>query len=179
MLIKFSVISMLILYSNTVFSNDSTILKEIHKSSVDIENYSNNEAIQKDMFIQLRSKANITNKKLSSNEIDKKVREYISKSYAPILIKNYAQIYSEMIKENKDFSNCKNPVPIKPAKDILKALCLKEDNGNYKIQYMTNGYSQGWSVVASYLFSKAQESQKLIAIDLQLKKGIKAYVEGI
>lgn len=152
----------------------------LHKVSKNIEQYSNHELISNSLYEQIRPRANITNKELSPDQIDKRVRKYVSEKYAPALINNYSKIYSEMRKANKDFTSCEKLVPIKPDEDVLKSLCLKEQNNILKVQYMTNGYSQGWSKSAVFVFRYVKGTAKLVSIELQpVDEGVKAYVEGI
>jgi len=179
--LKYLATIILILCASASLASDvqSHIKNKLHKASENIERFSNHELINDSLYEQIRTRANITNKKLSANQIDKKVRKYVSEKYAPALVKNYELVYSELRAAKKDFSTCKNVTPIKSGEDVLKALCLKEENKTIKVQYMTNGYSQGWSKAAVFVFSDIKGVFQLISIELQFKEGTKAYVEGI
>ncbi|WP_289028953.1 hypothetical protein [uncultured Paraglaciecola sp.] len=116
---------------------------------------------------------------MSEQQVDDKVRQYIADKYMPVLIMNYQHIYTQLHDNSGVFSNCDKVTAIKPGEDVLKALCLKEDNNQIKLSYMTNGYSQGWNTSMTLVFNTIEEEYVLTSIELHLKNGVKAYVEGI
>ena len=44
---------------------------------------------------------------------------------------------------------------------------------------MINGYGKGWSKTAGFVFTTIAGTLQLVSIELPLKEGTKAYVEGI
>tara|TARA_B100000749_G_scaffold280568_1_gene277298 strand:+ start:454 stop:999 length:546 start_codon:yes stop_codon:yes gene_type:complete len=181
MVFKTLIVFWLITFSSTLFASDdqSELKLALHNISGNIDKFTNYELVNNSVYEHIRPRANITNKELSSKEIDDRTYKYVSEKYAPILVKNYSQIYSEMRQENKDFTQCESYTPIKPNEDILKSLCLEYLNGNVTVKYMTNGYSQGWSTAASFSFSYINGVTELTSIELQSAEGQKFYVEGI
>jgi hypothetical protein len=161
-------------------SPDLAVLKiALHKASEKIEENADSEKISEALYQQLRPRAKVTNMELSESEVDLKVREYIEQQYAPVLIDNYSQIYGELRKVNKDFTNCENPEPLDPRSDILKALCVEKDGESMRVRYLTNGYSQGWSETLVFLFDLEADKATLVQTVLQLGEGVEAYVPGM
>ena len=148
-------------------------------NNLGVENSINHESIADSLYEQIRPRAKITNKELSSEEIDKRVKKYIAEKYAPALISNYSQLYSKLKTAKKDFSSCDNLEPIEPGKDVLASLCITQQNDSVLVQYMTNGFGRGWSKSVVFVFRRSRDSFVLSAIELQPKEGVKAYVEGI
>jgi hypothetical protein len=155
------------------------VISQLHAASQSIYKYSNLERITESLYAQIRPRAKVTNKQLSEKQVDEKVRKYVAEKYALALIGNYSIIYGELQSQKKSFSNCDDIEPIKEKEDILKALCLRKLEGAIKVQYMTNGYCKGWSETAGFIFSSIADKLQLVAIELYLKEGAKAYVEGI
>jgi hypothetical protein len=155
------------------------VIAQLHEASQSIDEHSNRERITESLYNQIRPRANVTNKQLSEKQVDEKVREYVAEKYAPALVGNYSTIYGELQSQKKSFSSCEDIAPIKEKEDILKALCLRELEGSIKVQYMTNGYGKGWSETAGFVFTSIAGKLQLVAIELYLKEGATAYVEGI
>ena len=174
----FLILILLICVSCETQSSDK-VIEKIHEASRSIKASANYNAITESLFKQIRPRADIKNKDLTSEEVDKRVRKYISEKYTPVLIKNYEQIYSTLQEEKKDFSDCKAPAPIKPNEDILTSLCINVDTSFVEIKYLTNPYSQGWKPTSIFKFVKANGEYELSSIDIQLSGDQKAYVKGI
>ena len=151
----------------------------IHKASENIEENSDQVKISNALYEKLRSRVNITNMELSQSEIDVKVREYVEQQYAPVLIDNYSTIYGELREAGKDFTNCKNPEPLNPGRDVLKAMCIEQAGEAVYVKYMTNGYSRGWSDTLVFKFELEDYKATLVEVVLQLRQGVKAHVPGI
>lgn len=155
------------------------IEKKLHKASESIQSSSDYKLITASLFSQIRPRVNITKQALTAEEIDKKVRAYVSEKYTPVLIKNYSQIYLSMKQQDKDFTDCNSLSPINEDDDVLQALCYVAEGDGVKVKYMTNGYSKGWKTAAIFRFGKASGGYELIAIDIQLTDDQKVYVNGI
>nr|BAJ06994.1 hypothetical protein [uncultured bacterium] len=176
----FLVLSFAISAGESSASADFAALKNaLHKTSENIEKNADLEKIGNALYEQLRPRAKITNMELSPNEVDLKVREYVEQQYVPVFIDNYSRIYTELREAGKDFTNCKNPEPIDPESDVLKALCVEKDGEAAIVRYMTNGYSQGWSETLVFLLELEADKTTLIEILLQLREGVEAHVPGI
>jgi len=154
-------------------------VSRLHQASQNIEKHTDPAKISESLYKQLRPRANITNPKLSKAQVDEKVRKYISDKYAPALIGNYAQLYAKMRANHKDFSDCNDPVPMKAGEDVLVSLCLASTIDAIEVRYLTNAYSRGWNQSAGFVFSMVGDKLQLVGIELPLKPGTKAYVEGI
>ena len=128
------------------------VIRKLHMASKDIKQSANPDSIVDSIYKQLRPRANVTNTALSAAEIDIKVRSYISEKYAPVLINNYAQLYSQLIAAKKDFSTCEDLNPFSLTKDVLVALCVNTQAESVQVQYLTNGYGQGWRTTAIFYF---------------------------
>lgn len=159
--------------------NQSGLITKLHTASENIEIFTNHESVDKSIYKQIRPRANVTNTKLSASQIDEKVRQYISEKYEPALISNYSFLYSKLKLAKKDFSSCEDLNPFNLNENVLMALCLKQENNSLRVQYMTNGYGRGWSISAIFVFEIEESSLKLSSIELQLKEGVKVYVDGI
>ena len=151
----------------------------IHQASMNIEENADLIKINDALYEQLRPRANVTNMELSGSEVNAKVREYIEKNYAPVLIDNYSTIYGELRAANMDFTNCNKPKPFNPASDVLKALCIEKNNEAVDVRYITNGYSQGWSDALVFRFEIEEGKATLIKVLLQLREGVKVHVPEI
>jgi hypothetical protein len=169
----------LLTYSCVSLALDADSIGKLYSVSDNIEKATNYKSVVESLYQQIRPRANITNKSLSQKQVDIKVRQYITDKYAPALVMNYQHIYSQLRGNGGEFSDCGNVTPIKSGEDVLKALCLSGNNGHIKVSYMTNGYSQGWKTSAIFVFNAVNNAFQLSAIELQLKDGVKAYVEGI
>lgn len=171
----------LVIFVNTSCTSDpqSELKGALHKVSENIAEFANHELIVDSLYSQMRPRANITNKSLSSDQVDKKVRTYVSEQYAPVLIKNYSQIYSELKKADKDFSSCEKLVAINPDKNFLSSLCLKEEGNLIEVQYMTKVPSKGWSKAIVFGFEYVKGVLQLVSIELQMVEGAKVHIEGI
>lgn len=182
-LMKFKLLATftLAICSASLFASNtqSKLRAEFHRAAENINQFSNLELINNSLYEQIRPRANVTNRELTSEQINQLVRKYISEKYAPALIKSYSHIYSKLKGAKKDFSSCEKLEPIKHDEEILSSLCLEEQNDTYKVQYLTNGYSQGWKKTAVYIFNYTGGAFELVSIELQLNEGTKAYVEGI
>jgi len=174
-----SLITLLLLSSFSCAEVQNGVEKKLHKASESIKSSANYKLITASLFGQIRPRANITKEELTTEEIDKKVHTYVSEKYAPVLIKNYSQIYLSMKQQGKDFTDCNSPIPIKESEDVLQALCYVAEGDGVKVRYMTNGYSQGWKIAAIFQFGETSGGYELIAIDIQLTDGQKVYVDGI
>lgn len=173
-------LSLIFIATPTYASSKNTVLiSQLHKASQNIEKFSNYKLINESLYKQIRPRANITNHQLSKIQIDEKVRKYIALKYAPALVGNYSHLYALLHSSKKEFSNCNHITPINPNEDILKSLCFIKHKGSIKVQYMTNAYSKGWAKSAGFVFSTIEGKLQLIGIELHLKPGTKAYVEGI
>ena len=161
------------------FESNEQLKLNLHSSSENIEDHVNWKEINYSLYKQIRPRANITNDSLTEEQVNEKVREYVKEKYAPVLVKNYSQIYSELKSANGDFSDCNEIVPIRQGDDVLKSLCVMNEGSSVIVQYMTNGYSRGWSKSLVFVFELEDESLQLRSIDLQMDDASKAYVKGI
>ncbi len=159
--------------------NQLELISRLHNASENIEQFVNHKSVFESIYIQIRPRANITNTKLRSSQIDEKVRKYVAEKYAPALISNYSFLCSKLKTAKAKLSSCENLSPFSLNKDVLVALCVKQEKNSLRVQYMTNGYGQGWRTSAVFVFEIEKSSPQLSAIELQLKGGVKAYVEGI
>jgi hypothetical protein len=157
----------------------SELTRELHKASESINQHANNESIVDSLYKQIRPRANITNTKISEKEIDNIVRGYIEKKYAPALINNYSSIYSKLNNSKKDFSKCDNLNEFSLNENVLLALCIKQQSDSVRVHYMTNGYGKGWAISSIFIFAIKENFLTLSSIELQMKEGQKAYVEGL
>jgi hypothetical protein len=151
----------------------------LHKVSESINQHANNESIVESLYKQIRPRANITNTKLSEKQVDGIVRGYIAKKYAPALINNYSSIYSKLKDSKKDFSKCDNLNEFSMNENVLMALCIKQQSDSLRVHYMTNGYGKGWAISSIFVFAIKENLLTLSSIELQMKEGQKAYVEGL
>jgi len=158
---------------------NSKINSLLHKASNNFGKSVDFGSVVNSLYEQIRPRAKITKENLSSNEIDTKVKKYVKEKYAPALIGNYSQLYSKLKSAKKDFSSCKTLEPIEPGKDVLASLCTKKIDKSIHVLYMTNGFGQGWSKSVEFIFRKSNKDLLLSAIELQLKEGVKAHVDGI
>lgn len=158
---------------------DSGLMSKLHNASNDIKQYTNHGSVVESIYKQIRPRANITNATLSGTEIDRIVRAYVSEKYAPALVANYAQLYAQLKAANADFSTCDALHPFKLTKDVLLALCIKSDGSTIRVEYRTNGYGKGWSTSAIYTFADDGDALRLNEINIFIKDGAKAYVEGL
>jgi len=152
---------------------------ELHSISNNISQHSNFELITQSLFEQMREYVDVKNSDLSSMEIDVLVKQYIAESYAPIFVRNYSQIYSELRKENKDFSDCEDLIPFKDNVDVLQSLCLKKEGILIQVQYWTNGYKQGWSKSITYNFKKSSGLLELVSMEIPLSKNQKVHIPNL
>lgn len=164
----------------SAFESNDGLRKQLHRLSKNIEKHVSWAAVTDSLYEQIRSRANVNNEGLTEKQINEKVRKYITEKYAPVLVKNYFQIYSQLKSENKDFSDCNNIVPIRPGEDVLKALCVRQDNSSIVVQYMTKGYAKGWSKSLVFIFESLNSKDlQLKSIKLQFNNDTKVYIEGI
>ncbi|MDO6568169.1 hypothetical protein Q4561_13940 [Alteromonas sp. 1_MG-2023] len=175
----FLALLLLLLYSGASLAIDDNTITKLYDSSENIDNTINRESVVESLYQQIRPRANITNKSLSQKQVDSKVRLYISDKYLPALVMNYQQIYFQLRASEGQFTSCDNATPINYDDDILKMLCLNENDSHMEVVYMTNGYSQGWKTSATYGFTIDNDEYELTFINLYLKEGVSAYVEGI
>ena len=166
-------------FSVSAVEINSNINGLLHKASSNFDQSVDFDSVVNSLYAQIRTRAKITNKNLSSNDIDTRVKDYVKEKYAPALIGNYSQLYSKLISARKDFSNCDNLEPIEPGKDVLASLCVKQKDDSIHVLYMTNGFDQGWSKSVGFIFRKSSKGLLLSAIELQLKEGVEAHVDGI
>jgi hypothetical protein len=157
----------------------SELINELHKASESINQHVNSEAIVESLYKQIRPRVNITKTKPSEKEIDDIVRGYIAKKYAPALINNYSLIYSKQKESKKDFSKCDRLNGFSMSENVLMALCIKRQSDSLQVNYMTNGYGNGWATSLIFVFAIKENLLTLNSIDLQMKEGQKAYVEGL
>lgn len=169
----------LFLTSALASGTQSELVRTLHKTSESINQYVNNESIVESLYKQLRSRANITNTKLSEKQIDDIVRGYVSKKYAPALINNYSYLYSKLRDLKKDFSNCDNLDQFSMNENVLMALCIKQQSDSVQVYYMTNGHGKGWAISSIFIFAIKENLPILSSIELQIKDGQKIYVEGL
>lgn len=167
--------------TNAVLASDrlSGIIIMLHNASNNFEQSVNHESIVDSLYDQIRPRAKITNNKLSTEEIDERVRMYVTEKYAPALIGNYTHLYSKLKSEKKNFSSCDDIEPINADNDVLVSLCVKQHENIVRVQYMTNGFGRGWSKSVVFIFKPNKNTLLLSAIELQLKEGVKTHVEGI
>ena len=176
---KFLTGALLLMFSNEPLALEENNITKLYISSDNIENSVNNESVVESLYQQIRPRSIITNLALSQQEVDIKVKEYVSIKYMPSLLMNYRHIYSQLRANNGELHSCENAKPIQIDSDILKKLCLKGDDSHVQVIYMNNAYLQGWKTSATYVFSMVKEKYELTSIDLHLKEGVNAYVEGI
>jgi len=158
---------------------DPGLIKKLHSASISIKQHTNDYAVIESIYKQVRPRANVTKTTLSVAEIDRIVRSYVSEKYAPALVTNYMQLYSQLKAAKADFAACDALLPFNLTKDVLAALCVKAQGSTVRIEYRTNSYDRGWSTAAVYVFAAEGNVLKLNEIDLLLKGGAKAYVEGL
>lgn len=151
----------------------------LHKVSSNIEQSIDHNAIVDSLYKQIRPRARITNKTISSPEIDKRVRKYIKDKYAPALIANYNYLYTKLKSAKKDFSDCSHPEAMESGKDVLTALCVEKYHDSVHVPYLVKGLDHGWSKSAVFIFKISGRTLLFSGIELQLGEGVKAYVEGI
>jgi hypothetical protein len=176
----FASLLLVVVTSDASAAVDITALKDaIHQASNNIEENVDLGKINDALYEQLRPRANVTNMELSRSEVDAKVREYVEKHYAPVLIDNYSTIYGELRAANMDFTNCKKPEPFNPASDVLKALCIEKNGEAVDVRYITNGYSQGWSDTLDFRFEIEEGKATLTEVVLQLREDVKVHIPEI
>lgn len=158
---------------------ESGVISKIHNASKDIKQSANHDSIAESIYKQIRPRVNITNTVLGAAETDRIVRSYVYEKCAPALINNYAQLYSQLKAAKKDLTTCEDLNPFNLTKDVLAALCVKTQAAFVRVQYLINSYGRGWSTSTIYVFSAEGSALRLSSIELQLKEGAKAYVEGL
>jgi len=158
---------------------DPGLMKKLHSASIIIKQHTNDYAVIESIYKQVRPRANVTKTTLSVAEIDRIVRSYVSKKYAPALVTNYMQLYSQLKAAKADFAACDAPQPFNLTRDVLAALCVKAQGSAVRVEYRTNGYDRGWLTTAVYTFAAEGNVLKLNEIELLIKEGVKAHVEGL
>jgi len=158
---------------------ESGLMSKLHNASKDIKQHTNHGSVVESIYKQIRSRVNVTNTTLNVAEIDRIVRSYVSEKYAPALITNYAQLYSQLKAAKTDFSTCDALHPFNLTNDVLAALCVKTEGPTVRVEYRTNSYGRGWSTATIYAFTTEGDALRLNEIELFLKEGTKAYVEGL
>ncbi len=169
------------LFLGTVaFASDSQseLLARLHAASSDISQHVDAGAVTKSLYRQMRPRVLITSDELDPSQIDRRVEEYISGKYSPVLIENYSRLYSTMRKGGKEFSRCDKPEDFRSSEEVKMTLCVVEERDSVRVNYMTNGYGRGWTLASAFIFSTGNEI-KLVAIDLGLREDQRVRVEGI
>lgn len=158
---------------------EHSVMSKLHNASKDIKQHTNYGSVVESIYKQIRSRANVSNAALNVSEIDRIVRSYVSEKYAPALITNYAQLYLQLKAAKSDFSTCDTLHPFNLTSDVLAALCVNTVGSKVLVEYQTNGYGKGWSTASIFAFTTEGDALKLDEIELFLKEGTKAYVEGL
>jgi hypothetical protein len=159
--------------------NLSEIADGLRRSSESLEASVAYKQVTDSLYKQIRQRAYVTDKSLSAPQIDERVYDYVAKQYVPALVSNYAHLYASMKKSGKEFSNCDAPAAFNEGDDILKALCIDRTDDAVVVKYMTNSYAQGWQSTSMFEFTQVSGKYWLTAIDILMKEGQKAHVDGI
>ena len=159
--------------------NPDSVSMVVYKASENISSNVDVESITDSLFQQFRPNVQINKMYLSESEIDDAVRKYTQENYTPILIKNYSQIFTKLKGSRANFQSCEILTPIDTNSDVLESLCLVEEGKEAIVNYMTNGYGQGWSLTSSFTFTLYKKNATLTSIDINMESGVKVSVEGI
>jgi len=176
---KLGLLALLFVFTACNANKQQSIDAIVYKSSENLSANIDNNAITASLFAQFRPRVVINDLSLSEAEIDKAVKEYISKNYTPVLIENYSQIFTELKKYKKDFSNCKEIVPLDDKSETLKSLCIIKNENEATINYMTKGSSKGWQKNAAYTFLIKANVATLSSIDVNMHNDTKVNINGI
>jgi len=130
--------------------NPDSVSMVVYKASENISSNVDVESITDSLFQQFRPNVQINKMYLSESEIDDAVRKY-------------TQVLT----------------PIDTNSDVLESLCLVEEGKEAIVNYMTNGYGQGWSLTSSFTFTLYKKNATLTSIDINMESGVKVSVEGI
>lgn len=171
-----------VMVSTAAFASESLseIADALHGSSESLESSVDYKQVTDSLYKQIRPRAYITDKSLTASQIDERVYDYIAKQYVPALVSNYAHLYASMKKENnKEFSDCAAPVAFNEGDEILKSLCVSRSDDSVEVKYMTNAYAQGWRSTSIFEFTKVSGKYWLTAINILMKDGQRAHVDGI
>jgi len=159
----------------------SEMAAKLHPASKDIVKQMDKKAVIESVYRQLRWRTTTKDSRLSTAQIDKKVRQYVADKYVPSLLGNYSLVYQKLVAANKEFSGCDNPDAVSLSVDVKVVLCLleQEEKDTIRVQYMTSGYGRGWTKSTVYVFRMKGNALRLSDIELQLKEGHEVYVEKL
>lgn len=167
--------------TSTVYAAETSpsAIKQLDTVSEHIGDHTNLQAVSDSLYHQMRSHILVRDKKLSRTQVDNKVRSYISKKYAPILIMNYSLLHSKMKKENKHFSRCDKLQAFAFDDHTKMALCTTRAQGMLNVHYMIKSSGKAWKTMSVFAFSNRQHKLTLVGILLDLKKEQKVRVAGL
>jgi hypothetical protein len=151
----------------------------LQKSSQDIKRYIDEPLVVESLYNQMRNRAKVTLLALNKEQIDHKVRMYISEQYMPAMTSSYIHIYS-LLKDHKSlFLDCSEIEKIAKVKNSQKMLCTSKVEKGINVNYMNTGYDNSWSLSSTFKFAIAEYKMILIGVELPFKEGVEVYVEGI
>jgi hypothetical protein len=154
-------------------------IKQLETVSEHIGDHTNLHAVSDSLYQQMRPHILVRDKKLSRTQVDKKVRSYITKKFAPVLIMNYSLIHSKMKKANKHFSRCDQLQAFAFDDHTMMALCTTRSQGMLNVHYMIKASDNDWKTMSVFAFRKTQQKLTLVGILLDLKKEQKVRVAGL
>lgn len=174
-----AICALLVAGASYATENQTRSGKALERISAHIGAHTDERAVANSLYHQVRTHVLITHKHLKPAEINKRVRDYIAKKYAPVLLMRYSLVYNKMKTANRHFSDCAKLEPFAYSKDIEAAMCTVHDYGNTHVRYLVNEHRKGWEKTAEFVFQSNHDSLKLVAIRLNLDKGQKIRVAGL
>jgi hypothetical protein len=169
---------------------------DLHQASIDIYSHVDYDRILEKTFPEFIKRVFVTNKKLSQQEIERKVKEYLRNDYLPRLVNNYEILYKKLIAAKKDFAAEGKPEVILPrfsefsdegtpqmSREEIAELSLSAGI-NKKIitvqYYSRRGFEKYWyDPSVEYIFE--YKNKKLILVDIKMLKhyDMKQFITGV
>ena len=179
---KISIVFILLLISNPMYAlSETAVLERIESASNKLlktphllsSKYIDKKFIVDSIYKSFRPYIKITNKNLSKEEIDKRTRKYIENSYFPVLVKNYTQIYEDVIDDGNTITFCNNKTFSNLGEDSVVSISLCVDSViedkisvNY---YSKHQEKEKMNLTGTFTFSNT-ESPVLIGIILGMSQ---------
>lgn len=157
----------------------------LHEIAPKIEEHTNMDSIAESLYSHMRPKVVINNDNLSGSEIDSKTRDYIRTQYAPVFVRNFAQIHADMVKMNSKIAECGAPTVFEVMSGIKQTLCLTAAPNTpaktVEVQYLTATEDKPLRHSLTFVFTYTTDRQSLIltAIKMPNKSDEKYYIEGL
>jgi hypothetical protein len=159
--------------------NQSRLANELERVSAHIGSHTDERAVAKSLYHQVRAHVKVTRHNLKPTEINQRVREYISKKYTPLLLLKYSEVSNKMKEANRHFSDCSKPEPFRYSEHVETAMCTVLHKGYIHVRYLVNEQQHGWEETSEFVFRHEHQTLKLIGIKLNLKNNQKVHVDGI